>query len=127
MDTLSEENTEDSCVAANWGLLTWSAYSSTSFEAKAQLRTTGFEFYRRVVEAQIVTPVIGMSGTPSHSFIVTVELEGRAYGSTGAWSAASPHVIIASSDSNGRLNIVDTAIPCPAGQERRISDVVVTA
>ena len=74
-----------------------------------------------------MTPIFGIYGTPGYLFTITISLEGRAYGSSDPWVAVAPYIVMSESDGSGRLDVPDLKIPCPAGQERRISDVVVTA
>ena len=126
-DTLSEENTEEAAWARAALSATWSEYDSTVYEARRQARTTGFVFYEKGVEARVVTPIFGIYGTPGYLFTITISLEGRAYGSSDPWVAVAPYIVMSESDGSGRLDVPDLKIPCPAGQERRISDVVVTA
>jgi hypothetical protein len=122
IETLYDENTEDTAFEAM--LHTWSEYSETLDDARHEDRGSGFEFYYKKVEAYVLTPVGGVSGTANHGFTLTISTEERDYGTSDPWITSTPITLSTTSDNTGKINVVGIALTCDRGKERRITGVV---
>lgn len=120
--TLSIENTEEdaaAAVAATW--TDWAESFATA--ATHQLRTTGFVFAERQLQLRLRTRNIDMRGTPSTTFVVTVAVSRRAYGSSDPFVASDPITFPLATDTSGKILETATKIQCPAGYEQMITSV----